>query len=208
MKLMKKWVFVTGAGMAAATGAAQMVNAQDFGLEDQWSLLDKYCMECHSFDEFRGGLALEGLGPQDIHENAGIFEEVLRKMKISAMPPREQPQPSRQERTRFVSALEQTLDAAAMADPYAGTTTIHRLNRAEYTNAIRDLLGVNIDLTEMLPSDGGDFGFDNIADLLRTSPMLLARCRVWLKAISVSRVTTSRMNSWSTSTGRSSIPVR
>jgi hypothetical protein len=175
MKLMKRWVFVTGAGIAAAAGAAQIANAQDFGLEDQWSLLDEYCMECHSFDEFRGGLALEGLGPQDIHDNAGIFEEVLRKLKISAMPPREQPQPSRQERARFVSALEQTLDAAAMADPYAGTTTIHRLNRAEYANAIRDLLGVDIDLTEMLPSDGGDFGFDNIAELLRTSPMLLDR---------------------------------
>jgi hypothetical protein len=175
MKLMKKWVFVTGTGLAAVAGAAQMANAQDFGLEDQWSLLDKYCMECHSFDEFRGGLALEGLGPQDIHDNAGTFEEVLRKLKINAMPPREQPQPSRQERARFVSALEQTLDSAAMADPYAGTTTIHRLNRAEYANAIRDLLGVDIDLTEMLPSDGGDFGFDNIAELLRTSPMLLDR---------------------------------
>jgi hypothetical protein len=175
MTFMKKWVFVTGAGLAAAIGAAQIVNAQDFGLEDQWSLFDKYCMECHSFDEFRGGLALEGLGPQDIHDNAGIFEEVLRKLKISAMPPRDQPQPSREERARFVSALEQTLDAAAIADPYAGTTTIHRLNRAEYANAIRDLLGVDIDLSELLPSDGGDFGFDNIAELLRTSPMLLDR---------------------------------
>jgi hypothetical protein len=169
-----------GAGFSALTALTTAIfsanaGAQQAALEDQWGLLDEYCMECHSFDEFRGGLALEGMGPQDVHDNAGIFEEVLRKLKIKAMPPREQPQPSAAERSRFVAALEQTLDAAAMAEPYAGTTTIHRLNRAEYANSIRDLLGVDIDLSEMLPSDGGDYGFDNIAELLRTSPMLLDR---------------------------------
>jgi hypothetical protein len=144
-------------------------------LVPQWSMLNNYCMECHSNDEFRGDLSLEGLKPDDVVNNAAIFEEVLRKLKISAMPPRTQPQPSREQRARFVAALEHTLDAAAQANPYAGTTTIHRLNRAEYANAIRDLLGVDIDLTELLPSDGGDHGFDNIAELLRSSPMLLDR---------------------------------
>ena len=175
MKLMKKWVYAAGTGIVVSAVFAETAGAQDFGLDDQWSLLDRYCMECHSFDEFRGGLALEGYSPEDVHDNPGVFEEVLRKLKISAMPPREQPQPSAQERARFVASLEQTLDAAAAADPYAGTTTIHRLNSAEYANAIRDLLGVDIDLSELLPSDGGDFGFDNIAELLRTSPMLLDR---------------------------------
>jgi hypothetical protein len=177
---MKKWAYATGAVISAAVtamsaSAAEMPANPQAILEENWSIIESYCMECHSFDEFRGGLALEEFGPDDVYANPGVFEEVLRKLKIRAMPPRQQPQPDAQERARFVAALEQTLDSAALADPYAGTTTIHRLNRAEYANSIRDLLGIEIDLTELLPSDGGDFGFDNIAELLRTSPLLLDR---------------------------------
>src|SRR4029078_886842 len=76
---------------------------------------------------------------------------------------------------QFVEGLEGTLDAAAAAKPYAGDTKVHRLNRAEYANAVRDLLGVEADLSSLLPSDGGDFGFDNIAEVLTTSPLLLER---------------------------------
>lgn len=155
--------------------AAEKAAAVDKQLSEQWSLIDKYCMKCHSFDDFSGELALEGMTPDDVNKHPEVFEKVLRKLKISAMPPRDQKQPSPQERKNFVAALERTLDNAAFAKPYAGTTTIHRLNRAEYTNAIRDLLGIEVDLTELLPSDGGDHGFDNIAELLRSTPMLLDR---------------------------------
>jgi hypothetical protein len=177
MKTMK-CTLATGIGLsilAMAAGAAEQPAALHKALEGQWSMLDEYCSECHNYDDYSGGLALEDFRPDDVVDNPAVFEEVLRKLKISAMPPRTQPQPSREQRARFVATLEQTLDAAAAADPYAGTTTIHRLNRAEYANAIRDLLGVDIDLTELLPSDGGDHGFDNIAELLRSSPMLLDR---------------------------------
>jgi hypothetical protein len=185
---MKKWAYATGASFGAVVGAviaaavatmsanaAEMPANLNEELADQWSMIESYCMDCHNYDEFRGGLALEGMGPEDVYTSPAVFEEVLRKLKIRAMPPREQDQPDPEARAHFVAALEQTLDAAAVANPYAGTTTIHRLNRAEYTNSIRDLLGIEIDLTELLPSDGGDFGFDNIAELLRTSPMLLDR---------------------------------
>lgn len=185
MRTVKKWAVATG---SLAAAIAMSSSAADYGsnspvnpaelqarLSQQWSLLDKYCMECHSFDEYRGELALEGMSPGDVHDNPGVFEEVLRKLKIRAMPPRSQPQPSAAERSNFIAALESTLDAAAFANPYAGNTTVHRLNRAEYSNAIRDLLGVELDLSELLPSDAGDYGFDNIAELLRTSPMLLDR---------------------------------
>jgi hypothetical protein len=91
------------------------------------------------------------------------------------MPPRDQAQPDPETRAHFIAALAGTLDAAAEDQPYAGATTVHRLNRAEYANAIRDLLGVEADLSELLPSDGGDFGFDNIAEVLTTSPFLLER---------------------------------
>jgi hypothetical protein len=182
MKAMKKLALATGVGLAMTAGLAQAQgysadggNASHEDLVQLWPMLNNYCMDCHSFDDFRGGLALEGLGPDAVLERPEIFEEVLRKLKIRAMPPRDQEQPSTEERARFVAALEATLDANAAQHPYAGTTSIHRLNRAEYQNAIRDLLGVDVDLTELLPSDGGDHGFDNIAELLRTSPMLLDR---------------------------------
>ncbi len=161
--------------LATTAGAAEKPSTVHSELAGQWSMLDKYCMKCHNYDDFSGELALEGRTPDDVVKNPAIFEKVLRKLKISAMPPRDQPQPSREERKLFVSALEHTLDASASAHPYAGTTTIHRLNRAEYTNSIRDLLGVDVDLTQLLPSDGGDYGFDNIAELLRSSPLLLDR---------------------------------
>lgn len=178
MIVLKKLSLATGAiaaAMGLAAGGAQAQTAAQTQLGEQWSMIDDYCVECHSFAEFRGGLALEDMKPADVLENPDIFEEVLRKLKIHAMPPRKQKQPANDLRDHFVAALEHTLDEAALGDPYAGTTTVHRLNRAEYANAIRDLLGVEIDLSEMLPSDGGDFGFDNIAELLRTSPMLLDR---------------------------------
>ena len=139
MRMMKKWALATGVGLAAVA-----VTASADELADQWPMLNTYCMECHSYDEFRGELALEGMGPEAVLESPDVFEEVLRKLKIRAMPPRDQPQPSQEERARFVASLESTLDAAAAANPHAGTTTIHRLNRAEYTNAIRDLLGVDV----------------------------------------------------------------
>lgn len=177
MKNMHKWTLAAAiklAMMATTAGAAEHAPSHA-ELKRQWSMIEDYCSECHNYDDYSGGLALEEFGPDDVLDNPGVFEEVLRKLKISAMPPRTQPQPGREQRARFVAALEQTLDSAAAANPYAGTTSIHRLNRAEYANAIRDLLGVEMDLTELLPSDGGDHGFDNIAELLRSSPMLLDR---------------------------------
>ena len=174
MSKLKHWSLVLG--VAAAT--AELAQAQEVelaALKAQWGTLQGYCTECHSLAEFRGGLALEDISPEEVPAQPEIFEKVLHKLKIGAMPPRGQDQPDPAERKALVAALESTLDAAAVANPYAGTTTVHRLNRAEYSNAIRDLLGVDIDLSELLPSDGGDFGFDNIAELLRTSPMLLDR---------------------------------
>src|SRR4029078_9520329 len=78
-------------------------------------------------------------------------------------------------RTKFIDSLTRTLDANAAAHPYAGSTKVHRLNRAEYANAIRDLLCVEADIADLLPSAGVDFGFDNIEQLLNTSPLLLDR---------------------------------
>jgi hypothetical protein len=173
----RSWVYVAGVGLAAAVVAVYLWigRTPEAALEDRWAMLGQYCVDCHNDAEYTADLSFEGRRPDDIHANPAVWEEVLRKLRIGAMPPRQEPQPEAELRQQFIAALEGSLDAAAAAEPYAGTTTVHRLNRAEYANAIRDLLGVEADLADMLPSDGGDFGFDNIAEVLTTSPMLLER---------------------------------
>jgi hypothetical protein len=91
------------------------------------------------------------------------------------MPPQGSPTPGHAQLTAFRSALAASLDRAAARNPNPGRYVLHRLNRTEYANAVRDLLGVSIDVADLLPSDGGDFGFDNIATALTTSPLLLER---------------------------------
>src|SRR5690606_1241273 len=120
MSTMKKWALATGitvAIQAMIVSAADHAPAAGKMLESQWSMLDEYCSECHNYNDYGGGLALEDFAPGDVAQNPAVFEEVLRKLKISAMPPRTQPQPSGEQRARFVASLEQTLDAAAVADP-------------------------------------------------------------------------------------------
>ena len=105
-------------------------------LQEQWAMLDHYCVECHNDAELTADLSFEGRRLDDVHADPAVWEEVLRKLKIRAMPPREEPQPAAEMRGASSStALEGTLDAAAAANPYAGATTVHRLNRAEYANA-------------------------------------------------------------------------
>jgi len=138
-------------------------------------MVNKYCSDCHNDSDLTADLSFDKRAPEDVHADPGTWEKVLHKLSIGAMPPHDKPQPPPEVRAAFVQALEGTLDAAAEAKPYAGTTTVHRLNRVEYANAVRDLFGIEANLTDVLPSDGGDFGFDNIAEVLRTSPLLLER---------------------------------
>jgi hypothetical protein len=91
------------------------------------------------------------------------------------MPPQGLPHPKEAEYTGFTTWLASALDRAAAARNNPGRYVVHRLNRTEYGNAIRDLLGLEVNVTELLPSDGANFGFDNIAASLRTSPLLLER---------------------------------
>jgi hypothetical protein len=173
----RNWIYLAAGGVAVAGGAAffLMKPAPEAQLEQQWAMLDRYCVDCHNDAELTADLSFEGRGLDNVHSDPAVWEEVLRKLKIHAMPPRQQPQPDAQMVAEFVEGLEGTLDAAAAANPYAGSTKVHRLNRSEYANAVRDMLGVEADLSSLLPSDGGDFGFDNIAEVLTTSPLLLER---------------------------------
>lgn len=140
------------------------------------TLITKYCVACHNDRLKTGGLSLQGLQLTDVPEHAAIWEKVARKLRSGEMPPSMvRLRPDVQTAKSFVSFLETTLDSAAAAHPNPGPPSIHRLNRAEYSNAIRDLLAVDIRPGDWLPVDDSGYGFDNIAAVLSTSPALLDR---------------------------------
>ena len=140
------------------------------------AFLKTYCVTCHNSRAKAGGLVLEGLSPAEVGANAATWERVVRKLRARVMPPAVARQPRSQEREAFLAELEGALDREAAAHPDPGRSEpFHRLNRFEYQNAIRDLLAVDIDAAELLPTDDASYGFDNIAGVLKLSPVLLER---------------------------------
>ena len=132
-----------------------------------------YCLECHDAAGREAGLSLEGIDLDDVSAHPVIFENMARKLRGRQMPPSGGPRPDADTTDGFVAYLERRLDAAALAAPEPGPASIHRLNRTEYGNAVRDLLALEVDAAEYLPADDEGYGFDNIADVLRVSPSLL-----------------------------------
>ena len=138
--------------------------------------LNQYCVTCHNArtpQPANDPVNLESATLDDPIKNAATWERVLRKLSVRAMPPTGMPRPQEAEYAAFTTWLENSLDHAWATRSTPGRFVVHRLNRAEYRNSIRDLLALDVDVTAMLPNDGGDFGFDNIASALRTSPLLL-----------------------------------
>ena len=141
----------------------------------QKALVDQYCATCHSDKLRTGGLSLQNANLADIPKGAETWEKAIRKLRVGAMPPQGAPRPDKAALDGFASLLETSLDRAYLAGPNPGRATMHRLNRTEYANAIRDLLALDIDATALLPPDDESSGFDNIADVLRVSPSLMER---------------------------------
>ena len=142
------------------------------------AMLKQYCFACHSSKSPQPGndpVNLEVASLDNLLPHAETWERVLRKLSVRAMPPQGTPHPPEADYVAFTSWLSASLDQAWKGKSTPGRYVVHRLNRTEYGNAIRDLLALDIDTAELLPSDGADFGFDNIATSLRTSPLLLER---------------------------------
>jgi len=142
------------------------------------ALVDKYCVTCHNQKaKIPAGdpLYLDSASFDDPAANAAIWEKVIRKLGVGAMPPQGASSPGQAKLSDFRTWLITTLNHAAAEHNNPGEYVLHRLNRTEYANAIRDLLGVEVDVTGLLPSDAGNFGFDNVASALKTSPLLLER---------------------------------
>jgi hypothetical protein len=140
---------------------------------EQWPMVDRYCTDCHNGAELAGDFDLERVGPENIAAHAEKLEMAVRKLRSHAMPPPKEPRPDEEQLAAFVSWLEDALDEAAAETHGYQAIVPHRLNRKEYANAIRDLLALEVDSTELLPQDEEVKHFDNIASGLQVSPSFI-----------------------------------
>jgi hypothetical protein len=166
----------TQATTSPAARPAQAPSAASATASPNRALLDRYCVTCHNERLRTGNLVLDkAVDPDHVAGAAATWEKVLLKLRSGAMPPVGRPRPDAAAVAGFVSSVESSLDRAAAAAPNPGRPTIHRLNRTEYANAVRDLLALDVDAAALLPPDDAGFGFDNNADVLTISPGLFER---------------------------------
>jgi hypothetical protein len=156
--------------------------------EQQWQLVDKYCVDCHNRDDMTADIAFDKLGPDSIAAHPELYEKVVRKLRGRLMPPPNQPQPGSDQIFSFVSFVEDTLDSAAESQHGAPPEPLHRLNRKEYRNAIRDLLALDVDPAELLPQDDKLDGFDNIASALQVSPSFVEQYVIAARLVALKAV--------------------
>jgi mono/diheme cytochrome c family protein len=179
--LQTRTLVLTGIALAmaalipAATLQAQNSNSSSSAASDYRTTLQLYCVGCHSGPTPFAGLNLEPLDFANLEENGEIWEKLIRKLRARQMPPAGMPKPDDATLEGLVQFVESGRDRLAEVKPNPGRTTLHRLNRTEYGNAIRDLLALEIDVADLLPADDIGYGFDNIGDVLSVSPFLLER---------------------------------
>jgi hypothetical protein len=160
----------------AAIGLLLTADVCSFSQAAQYqAVVNQYCVSCHNERAQTAGLMLDKLDLANVAANADIWEKAVRKVRVGMMPPQGAAQPDTDTRQRLVSWLTTELDRAAAANPNPGRPLLHRLNRVEYGNAIRDLLALEVDSAALLPPDDAAYGFDNVGDVLGVSPVLLER---------------------------------
>ena len=169
-------LFAVGAAGMAVAMAAMTPMAQTPQNSSARGFLDTHCTTCHNQRLKTGGLALDTADVGNVGANAEAWENVVRKLRAGTMPPVGRPRPEQTATQDFVTWLEGGLDRAAAGHPDPGRPPLHRLNRTEYANAIRDLLALEVDPRALLPADDTDeHGFDNVAEVLTVSPALMER---------------------------------
>ncbi len=159
--MLRRSVFI-GLSFVAACAASSGLSPRE--------VLDKYCVTCHNQRLKTGGLALDNLDLGKVPAQAEIWEKVAGKLRSGSMPPAGMPRPDAATYSSLAGWIEAQIDQAS--EPYAGRPILHRLNRSEYANAVRDFLALDIDAASLLPPDDSAFGFDNISDALGVSPSL------------------------------------
>jgi len=188
MKLLmnrKSFYSAMAAALMSLSGTASYGAASDEAVEiahsyNRFDESDKYfgflqenCMDCHNFEDWAGSIAFDLMTPEEVADNVDIWEKVVQKLRGRLMPPAGVEPPAGDATDDFVAWMENYLDHAADQEKHVGHIGIHRLNRKEYANAVRDLLGIDVDGTGLLPLDDSVEGFDNVAEALRVSPAFL-----------------------------------
>src|SRR5262245_57887200 len=163
---------------AASTAAASTGDAQ-------LATVKQYCVTCHNDRAKTGGVSFEGVTPDSIGQHADVYEKAVRKLRGRVMPPPGAKQPESAAVDSLVAWLETSLDRVEAPAHVRDRVVLHRLNRKEYSNAVRDLLAVDFNATEVLPADDIAEGFDNIADALQVSPSFIEQYVIAARAVAV-----------------------
>jgi len=189
---------VRSTSSSAATPAAQTA-----GAAAQLATINTYCVGCHNDRSKTGGVSFEGLKAENIGERADLFEKAVRKLRGRVMPPPGAKQPEAKDIDTLVSWLETSLDKAEGKAHIPDQLVLHRLNRKEYANAVRDLLAVDFDAAATLPEDDSADGFDNIATALQVSPSFIEQYVIAARLVAVKAVgqPDARPNGWTFSAG-------
>ena len=176
------WLAVLGSGVPYAAQRQPVARPRPspgLAQPDVRGVIDQYCVGCHNSRATSAatatGVILDRADLARIAQDGDLWEKVVRKMRAGVMPPSGMPRPDEATHAAVVQQLEAALDRAALERPVPGRQAPHRLNRAEYANAIRDLLALDVDASALLPPDDSSAGFDNNADVLGVSPALLER---------------------------------
>jgi hypothetical protein len=149
------------------------ISAPQLSQQQVQATLKQYCITCHNQRAKTANLELDTKDLAHLEKDVVAWEGVVRKLRTGMMPPKSAARPDRATLEGIASWLESGLDRVAAVQPNPGSPSLHRMNRTEYANAIRDLLDLQVEVTTLLPSDSTSVGFDNIADVLGTSPALI-----------------------------------
>src|SRR5688572_14310889 len=172
------WVLSAGWAILSANGVQSLPAPAPVAVNasiNPRAIVDRYCVTCHNQRTKTSDLALDGVDITTPSANGEIWENVVRRLRTRSMPPQGMPRPDDATYEALATYLEKDLDKSAAAKPNPGRPLIRRLNRNEYANSVRDLIALDVDVASLLPPDDSAFGFDNISDLLGTSPALLER---------------------------------
>ena len=180
MKKVLGWIWVLALCVLIFNGASSEAvvkqrssTAPGMSQQQVQAVLSQYCIACHNQRQKAGSLELDSKDLAHLDLDTSAWESVIRKLRTGMMPPKSVSRPDRATLDNVATWLENGLDRAAEQNPNPGAPSLHRMNRNEYANAIRDLLDLQVDVTKLLPSDSTVSGFDNIADVLGTSPSLI-----------------------------------
>jgi hypothetical protein len=171
-----------GSAVAAAPAAAPQGDAHA-----QWKLVEDYCFKCHNTEDWAGSVAFDTMSAADVPHDPKVWEATIKKLQSGLMPPPGNKQPEGAAVASLVSWLQTTLDKA-QATPYTGYVPLRRLNRREYANAVRDLLGLNIDGATWLPQDQLKDDFDTNAELLQMTPAFMDQAVTAARALALQAV--------------------